>query len=202
MKTVMQDSKGNFLDEKGNIIAPAKNSTETPKILEVAEIQPKTPEELKNPVVLTETPKITKPKMYSKYEVKPDTVFEVRFGIMMVDGRWTVISENDAEITKGAEKHWVKFRMWNFLEEMSWKSQCMEYDMVRRVNSLNQDRLNDTKLRNLLLDWSFSENDNSLKLLHVNGILSDEGLKMFYALYPSIVRYVITRMNDILEYNG
>ena len=55
---------------------------------------------------------------------------------------------------------------------------------------------------NLLLDWSFKENNPDMRLMHINGILADESIKLFMNLHPNILFYVEERLRDILELNN
>lgn len=144
----------------------------------------------------------TRKSTFTKYEVKPDTTFKIEFGIVERDGRYVVIRKDEVQFSKGTEPHWVLFRMWGYREELEWKNKATEYDAERRVHSMNNDVLNELKLRNLLLDWSFSEKEPELKLMHVNRILSDESIEMFFSFYPSVVRYMVDKMNEVLEGNG
>ena len=52
-----------------------------------------------------------------------------------------------------------------------------------------------------MLDWSFGEYDDRLKLLHCDGKLSDESYAMFMGLYPSIASTIVDMMNLVLESN-
>jgi len=141
-------------------------------------------------------------KNLSKYEVGPDSSFMVEFGILAKDDRYVIMDKDEVKMTKGAESHWAKFKMWTYEQELDWKNEATEFDSTKRVHMLNTDKLNEIKLRNLILNWSFSEADNSLKMLHVNGVLADESLKVFYSIYPSIARHIVDGMNDVLEFNG
>jgi hypothetical protein len=51
------------------------------------------------------------------------------------------------------------------------------------------------------LDWSFSEIDNKFKLLHTDGVLSDESYSVFCGLLPNIANAIVNSMNDVLENN-
>lgn len=139
----------------------------------------------------------------TKYEVTRDTYFVVRFGLMQKGegGRFIVIGEQDVPEHRGAEPHWVKFRMWSYDEELSWKSNCMEYSAADKCRILNINKLNEQKLKMLLLDWSFGECDDRLKLLHCDGRLSDESYCVLKCMYPAIVNAIIDLMNNVLENN-
>ena len=91
--------------------------------------------------------------------------------------------------------------MWTYDEELQWKADCLEYNSQTKIQSINYDKLNEIKLKNLLLDWSFAENEDRLKLLHCDGKLSDESYSIFNGLYPSIATCIVEMMNDVLESN-
>ena len=171
---------------------PKKEEPKAPVLKDL----PKKKEEIENKVDSPE-----KPRVYTPYEVRPDSVFYIKFGVVPRDGRMLVIPEDDVDFEKDAEKHWVKFKMWSYEQELEWKNDATEYDNSKRVHTLNADKLNEIKIRNLLLDWSFGEKEDSLKLFHINEILTDESLKVFNRLFPTIVRYIVERMNEVLEFN-
>ena len=52
-----------------------------------------------------------------------------------------------------------------------------------------------------MLDWSFAEHDDRLKLLHCDGRLSDESYAIFMGMYPSIASTIVDLMNLVLESN-
>ena len=138
----------------------------------------------------------------TKYEVTKDTFFVIRFGLFqMEDGRFIVIASDDVPKYEGAEAHWVKFRMWRYDEELKWKASCLEYDSKMKGQVINIDKLNERKLKSLLLDWSFGEYEDRLKLLHCDGRLSDESYSLLMGMYPSIVNAIVNLMNDVLENN-
>ena len=142
-------------------------------------------------------------KNRTKYEVSRDTYSVVRFGLMQKGegGRFVVINEQSVPEHPESEIHWVKFRMWNYDEELNWKSNCTEYSAAAKGQVINIDRLNEQKLKMLLLDWSFGEYDDRLKLLHCDGRLSDESYCILKGMYPTIVNAIVYMMNDVLENN-
>ena len=139
----------------------------------------------------------------SKYEITPQSHFVIRFGLVQKkgDGRFVPIREDAIEGIPEAEPHWVKFRMWNYLEELNWKDKCTEYDVKSKSQTINVTKLNEMKIKNLMLDWSFGEYAERLKLLHCDGKLSDESYNMFQGLYPSIANTIVDLMNLVLESN-
>lgn len=136
----------------------------------------------------------------TKYEVSRDSTFTVRFGLLPKEGgRFMPIREDAVEQFREAEAHWVRFRMWSYREELAWKSECLEYNTVTKSQSVNQDMLNERKIRSLMLDWSFGEHEPSLRLLHCDGRLSDESYEVFMGLYPAIAKTIVDMMNYVLE---
>jgi hypothetical protein len=77
----------------------------------------------------------------------------------------------------------------------------MEYNNVAKIQILNNDKLNEIKLKKLMLDWSFGEYDDNLKLLHCDNKLSDESYSMFMGMYPAIAKTIVDLMNLVLESN-
>ena len=139
---------------------------------------------------------------YSRYEVRPDSEFEVRFCLGFKDDRVMVYTADAWLKHPELEQHWVKFRMWNYEEELAWKNQCMEYNSAMRTLVQNQARLDELKVRNLIRSWSFAKIDDRFRLLHVNRVLSDESYEVFRGFFPTIINNIIFLMNQVLEQNG
>lgn len=141
-------------------------------------------------------------RVKTKYEVDKNSFFIIKFGlIIQQDGRFVAIRHDAVDDFRDAQLHWVKFRMWNYCEELQWKHQCTQYNNQMKSQIINQDKLNQKKIKELILDWSFSENEESLKLLHCDGKLSDESYSVFMGLYPSIATTIVDLMNNVLENN-
>lgn len=137
----------------------------------------------------------------TKYEVTKDTTFTVSFGLVKVEDRYIIIQNDMVSYTSDSEPVWVKFRMWTYLEELKWKNDCLDYDARNKTQFLNINKLNEMKIKNLILDWSFSEIDDKFKLLHTDGKLSDESYSVFCGLLPNIANAIVNAMNDVLENN-
>lgn len=138
----------------------------------------------------------------TKYEVNPQSYFVIKFGLVQKeDGRFVPIREDAIAGIPEAEAHWVKFRMWTYTEELNWKDKCTEYDAKARAQVINTAKLNEMKIKQLMLDWSFGEYNDSLRLLHCDGKLSDESYNVFKGMYPSIANTIVDMMNLVLESN-
>lgn len=137
----------------------------------------------------------------TKYEVTKDTTFKIEFGLVRVDDRYIIIQKDYVSYTTESEPIWVKFRMWTYLEELKWKDECLEYNSQSKTQFLNVNKLNEIKIKNLILDWSFSEIDDKFRLLHTDGKLSDESYSIFCGLLPNIANAIVNLMNDVLENN-
>ena len=137
----------------------------------------------------------------SKYEVRPDTSFIVRFGIKENgDGKFMPVTGDDMKYDPEVEEHWAKFRMWSYDEKVKWRTEFMEFNTLTRSGDVNVDKLNERKIRMLLLDWSFGNYGDDMKLLHCDGRLSEESYSLFLNLYPSIALEIVSLMNSILDY--
>ena len=90
--------------------------------------------------------------------------------------------------------------MWTYQESNNWKTSCMQLDQYKNY-VYNKNKLFRVKIKNLLLDWSFKENDPTMRLMHVNGILSDQSIKLFMNLHPNILFHIQDKLKDILQYN-
>jgi hypothetical protein len=142
----------------------------------------------------------------SKYEIDKNTTFVIKFGIYFESNNNIIVIPHDRieEIEnniKGVviEKHWVKFRMWNFMESIDWRQECMDYNQSYRIFNVNQNKFNELKVRRLLLEWSFNEYDDRHKLFHINKQLTDESMGViFNKLHPHIVKKIIELMNECL----
>lgn len=138
----------------------------------------------------------------TKYEVTPQSTFVISFGLLQKqDGRFVPIHANKVFQYAYAQSHWVKFRMWRYNQELEWKKQCLQFNNNIKSQLINHDKLNQKKIKNLMLDWSFGQHQDRLKMLHCDGVLSDESYKVFMGLYPSIANTIVTLMNNVLENN-
>ena len=141
---------------------------------------------------------ISKP---GKYEITKEDEFKIDFYVIQREGRW-IVSDKDV-FDKKCEKHWVKFRFWTFDEEVMLRKKVTGYDPVKRLHLIDVDSFNRAKVQALLKDWSFAEQNPRLKVFHVNGVLVDESWEVFSKkIHPNISRYIVDRMNMVLEYNG
>jgi len=131
-----------------------------------------------------------------KYVVTKENMFRVRFNLLNRNDRWVIVNPG----TDDSEEHWVEFRMWTFNEEVELRKMSTQFDPLKKIHIIDNDLLNRLKIQRLLKAWSFEEQNPKLKLLHVNGVLSDEGWKAFISLFPNIVRFVLESMNAVLEY--
>lgn len=137
----------------------------------------------------------------SKYEVKKDSYFTIRFGLLETDERFLIVPENKFGLSEDIEKHWVKFRYWTYVEELKWRESSTKFDPSSRSFTVDRGKFDELKIRHLLVDWSFGEISDRHRLFHSNGYLVDECFEMFKSLFPNIVNTIISYMNDILEYN-
>jgi len=131
-----------------------------------------------------------------KFEMTEEDNFKVKFRVGNVEGRWVISSDLDDEL------HWVEFRMWTFDEEIELRNRATHFNERRRLHFVDNDELNRMKVQKLLKGWSFSKDNERLKLHHVNGVLTDESWKAFTKVHTNIVRFILERMNAILEHNG
>ena len=140
-------------------------------------------------------------KQKSKYEVDKDSNFKIEFGVMFDDTQVVIIpKEKFEDVDKiGSniyEKHWVTFRMWNFLESVTWRQECMEFLQHYKIFNLNVNKFNELKVRRLLLDWSFKDYGDNHKLFHINEQLTDESMNLFFKDFnPIIIQHVVGEMN-------
>lgn len=197
MRKVTYGDNGELLDaESGEVVGRKGNN---------GVFVPKEPEDRPKPQSADEAPAADTEAhavSFSKYEVTPQSEFTVRFCLGFADGRVRVYAEDAYLRDPDLERHWVKFRMWKYDEELSWQNRSMEYQGQTRSFTLNQNRFNELKIRNLIKAWSFEEYDAKFRLLHVDGVLSDESYDIFRGFFPAIINCIIHMMNQVLEQNG
>ena len=136
------------------------------------------PRKKAQPAKTTNQPRVdSKIREAGKFELKNSDSFFVKFGLVQVDERWLIANKEEGE---GIESCWVKFKMWSFEEEVILRSQATQWDGQRRIHTLNNDYFNRLKIQKLMLDWSFSKENENLKLHRVNNVLTDESFwKLF-----------------------
>ena len=138
----------------------------------------------------------------SKYHLKEDDTFMLKFGILSYEGRWRIVDFERLEDVPEAEEHWAKVKMCPYGLQNWIKEKATTFDRVTRMHKYDADLSNRIKIQRLLIDWSFSKEDERCKIHHVQGVMSDESYAMFERMQPNIINHIITRMNEILEYNG
>ena len=159
------------------------------------------PEQPKQPVQAAQATgprfdeKLHKP---GKFEITPDDEFTVEIPVRKQKGRWTVCKAGEAP----EETHWVKFRMWDYAEELELRKVSTQYDPVKHWHFLDHDALNRMKIQRLMKSWSFEIDNVRLKLLHVNGVMVDESYNAVMKLHPNIIRHIVEQMNMVLEFGG
>lgn len=136
-----------------------------------------------------------------KYELTEEDTFKIEFSITKKDGRWVVL-DGTVEKVPGVEEHCVEFKMWSFEEDVALRKMCTSYDPLKRLHFVDNDVLNRVKVQRLLKSWTFERDNPRLKILHVGGVLSDESYTAFSKLQPNIIRHILERMNNVLEFNG
>ena len=199
MKKVVYGQNGELLDAETGMVIGKKGKDNT--------FIPNPPSEKQEAVLanapITASSSTTPPKVsFTRYEVTPESEFTIRFCLGFNEGRVQVYTADSYLKQEELERHWVKFRMWKYEEELSWQNQSMEYQHQTRSFIHNQNKLNELKVRHLIKEWSFEEYDPKFKLLHVNGVLSDESYNIFKGFFPTIINNIIYLMNQVLEQNG
>ena len=132
-----------------------------------------------------------------KYEVTENDSFTVKVPVKLKENRWVISDE-----PFGVEVIEVVFRMWTFDEAVELKRLSLKYDPDKRIHFVDNDQLNQMKIRKLLRSWTFDKENPRLRLLHQAGVLTDEGWNAFRKLHPNIATFIIDQMNQVLEYNG
>jgi hypothetical protein len=139
--------------------------------------------------------KLMKP---GKYEVTDQHTFKIEINLVFRDKRWVIVDNPG----KGIESHEVVFRMWAYDEMVELRKLATNYDSQKRIHLTDNDVLNRLKVQRLIVSWTFERDNPRLKLLHVNGILSDESWQAFTKLQPNIITYIFEEMNRVYEFNG
>ena len=147
----------------------------------------------------SQTPRIDERLMKpGKYEVTEQHTFEIKLYMIQRNNRWIVLDGP----TKNAEEHSIVFRMWNYDEMIELKKMATSYDPQKRIHMIDNDVLNRLKVQRLIVSWTLDRENPRLKLLHVQGILSDESWKVFTKLQPNIITYIFDEMNKVYEFGG
>jgi len=138
------------------------------------------------------------PRHRSRWQLQENETFRVRFRVLEPE-RGRVVLATRAGVDPRAVEHWVEFRLWDFETMVRLRKEATRYHPESRSFYVDQDSLNDVKLRHLLAAWSFGEQDPHLVLQHQDGRLTDEALALVKSLYPWVAVAIITKMNEVLE---
>lgn len=133
-----------------------------------------------------------------KYEVTLEHTFDVEVCLLLRDNRWVVVAPK----TPKAVEHKVTFRIWTYDEMVELRKKATNFDAMRRMHTVDTDLLDRLKVQKLMQSWTFDKDNPRLKIHRVNGVLTDEAWDNFKRLQANIIRYILDRMNEVLEYNG
>lgn len=140
-------------------------------------------------------------KIFNKYQITKDTTFYIKFGIAFIkqqQNRIVIVQYDKAN--SQIQNHWLKFRMWTYQQYNKFRDLCCEQDQYRNY-VYNRSKLFKMKIKHLLLDWSFKQSDPNMRLMHVNGILSDQSIDDFMRLHTNILLHVQNQLNNVLQAN-
>ncbi|MHA2067465.1 MAG: hypothetical protein ACXABY_24120 [Candidatus Thorarchaeota archaeon] len=137
-----------------------------------------------------------------EYEVTKSTTFTIEIPLAKRENEsgkilWAVVTEEYADTTEE-----VVFRMWSYNEMIQLRKLATKYDQLRRVHMIDHDELNRLKIQRLMQSWTLDANNPRLELHHLNGVLSDETWEKVTRVQPTILRYIIEKMNERYEYGG
>jgi hypothetical protein len=133
-----------------------------------------------------------------KYEITPKHTFDVNIHVVLNGNRWVIVKGKG----KGVETQKVVFRIWTYDEIVTLRKQATTFDAVRRMHLVDTDALDRLKVQKLLQSWTFDKDNPRLKIHRVNDVLTDESWKNFKLLQHNIIRHILEKMNEVLEYNG
>jgi hypothetical protein len=152
----------------------------------------------KKPVSKPSAPRVDEKLMEpGDYEVTPEHTFDVDVFLAQKDNRWVVVPKG-----KGAIAQKIVLRVWTYDEMVDLRKQATNFDAVRRMHMVDTDALDRLKIQKLLQSWTFGDDNPRLKIHRVNGVMTDESWANFKKLQANIIRYILERMNEVLEYNG
>ena len=155
------------------------------------------PSNVKQPQQI-QTTKMPQSHIFSKYQIRQDTCFYIRFGVTWIDDRIVVVKQD--KLNPDIESHWMKFRMWSYEQCNKIKNNCCQLDQYKNY-VYNKTKLFKQSVKYLLLDWSFGINNPNMRLMHVNKILSDESISLFMNMHPNILFYIQNKLKGILQGN-
>lgn len=139
--------------------------------------------------------------VYNKYQIGKDSIFYIKFGVSFIkqqQDRMIIVQYDKAN--QDIQNHWLKFRMWTYQQCNKFRDLCCQQDQYRNY-VYNKSKLFKMKIKHLLLDWSFKDEQPTMRLMHVNGILSDQSIDDFMRLHTNILFYVQRQLNNVLQAN-
>lgn len=142
--------------------------------------------------------KLPQSHIFSKYQIKQDTNFYIRFGVAFYQDRLIVVQQD--KLNPNIESHWLKFRMWSYQQCNRIKNNCCQLDRYKNY-IYNKTKILKQSVKYLLLDWSFGIKDPNMKLMHVNKVLSDQSIALFMNMHPNILFYIQDKLKGILQGN-
>jgi len=132
------------------------------------------------------------------YEITEKHTFDVDVYLAKKGNRWIVVEKG----LKTNIKQTVVFRIWTYDEMIELRKQSTSFDAIQRMHMVDTDNLDRMKVQKLMQSWTFGENNPRLKIHRVQGVLTDESWISFKKLQANIIRFILEKMNEVLEYNG
>lgn len=132
-----------------------------------------------------------------EYEITDSEDFTIELPLIKKDKRWAIAFDCPPE-----KIHKVVFKMWSYECGIDLRKKATQYDDLKRVHFIDHDLLNRLKMQKLIKSWTFEHENSRLKLFHINDVLTDESFKAIMSLHPNILKYIVEKMNEVLEFNG
>jgi len=97
------------------------------------------------------------------------------------------------------KREWMEWKYWTYSLRRKIEREAQVMDPVTRDITYDPDKLNEGKIKYLLLDWSFvDEEGKKISLERKDDKLTDESLKKVLSLDPSVLLVFIAELNKLL----
>lgn len=126
--------------------------------------------------------------------------FVVNFGIYVSPDDYMIVRKiEEFDSLSGVEKHWMKIRLWSYLERSQIRKKCIEWSPQRNTRDFDEDRYNMYRVQKCLVDWSLSVDNERIKVLTVNGVMSDQTWNSIMKIRLPILNFVFNEIERLVE---
>jgi len=97
---------------------------------------------------------------------------------------------------EGVKKEWMEWKYWDYKTRITLERLATTENPITKETEIDPDKLNELKIKYLLLDWSFTdENGNKITLKRDKEGLVDESVQLVMSMESSVLMAFLAELN-------